>query len=208
MSAFCMVTGPSFLVASVGIGMLGSTSAGWRMVAAHHLSALVSGFIFSRLYRKPSSVRPLSQPVLSNVSPGNAFMQALSEAGSALLAVGCTMGFFGAIIEVLSQSGTTALLAQAISIPMGWLGLPSSLAQAIIAGVMEMTAGCKAASESALPLSLIAPLCTAMISFGGLSVQMQALYFLKDAVSKRTYFLQRFMHGALSFVIAWLIFLV
>lgn len=204
-ASFSMVTGPSFLVASVGIGMLGSTDAGWRMLAAHHLSAWVCGVLFCRLYRPQAAPRLNTQPSPAS-KQGSVFMQALSEAGGALLAVGCTMGFFGAIIEVMSQSGATAIIAQFIALPMGWIGLPPALSQALLAGMMEMTAGCQAAAQSGLPIAITAPLCTAMISFGGLSVQMQALYFFKGALPKRIYFLQRIMHALLSFALACLFF--
>lgn len=207
LASFCMVTGPSFMVASVGIGMLGSADVGWRMLAAHHLSALLAGFVFCRLYNGKGQAQPALSPATGQKSAG-VFMQALSGAGIALLAVGCTMGFFGAVIEVLNQSGILHTAARLIAVPMGWLGMPPALAQAALEGIIEMTSGCKTAADLGLPIATTAALSTALISFGGLSVQMQSLYFFNGAVSKRIYFAQRLLHACLSFALAQLIFLI
>ena len=75
------------------------------------------------------------------------------------------------------------------------------LLKAGVSGLLEMSLGINALTESGLEIKTLLPLIGAELAFGGLSVQMQVLAMTAGTdISPRLYLLSRPFHAALSAV--------
>ena len=88
----------------------------------------------------------------------------------------------------------------------GLWALPPELLRGFLLGLLEMTRGCLELGRTASPL---APVMAAfLISFGGVSINMQALSFLKKCnIKARTFFFRKTVHAFLSALLAIPLFL-
>ena len=146
MCLFCVAAGPAFVTGTVGAAMLGSRALGRILFAALTLSALTLGVLlrFTDEPPKPSSVPTVRQPLTRSICVS------VAEAGEAMLPLCAWVLLFSGICRVLCRFPTAAT-------PMICL--------------LEVTNGCKTASEAGLSLPVLA----AILGFGGLSVHCQVL---------------------------------
>jgi hypothetical protein len=81
-----------------------------------------------------------------------------------------------------------------------------STINAITNGVIELTKGCLDLSALNLPLNIVTPILSGLISFGGISIFLQAATFLKDAgINLKFYFKQKITHSIISVFISILL---
>lgn len=179
MMRFCVVSGPAFVVSTVGAELLGSAFHGWLLLIAQWAAALCIGVVGGRGQRKerPTSEKP---PVKINLlsAAGNA----VGEAARAMLVM---CGFVTAatcFLSVLDAAGLSRKLVD------------------VAAAVTEVSVGCIAWAPRGVLLS-------ACIGFGGLSVHGQiAALFAGKPVITRGFFAARLMHALLAAGIAALLF--
>ena len=94
-------------------------------------------------------------------------MDSISGAALSLWAVGSFIIFFSAAISLMQAVGLFSLLSSLVATPLSWLGLPPSLTDGVLRGVIEMTNGCNAIANASAPLSTKVLACTLIISFSG-----------------------------------------
>ncbi len=197
--SFSSTSGPFFVIGTVGALMLGSAKAGWLMLAAHVLSALLAGLLFCRLSGK-SETPPA-------ILPEKQYSDALSASVyDSILSVMNIGGFITLFYVLIDMIAATRLLLPAnhlLAALFSAIRLPAELAEPICFGIVEITRGCSMLAGTNAPLAAKAICCCFLISFGGLSINAQALtYVRKCGVSVGTYFLQKILHCALSVPIA------
>ncbi len=181
MMHFCVGAGPAFAVGAVGEAMLGNSRAGWVLLSAHLLAAWILGFTEAR--RAPL---PLSSTAHSPSLPfAVAFTAAVRAATEALV---CMSGFvilFSVCLSVADGSGLCV-----------WLDTYVAGGSVMLAGLLEVTAGCTAAAGAAVPLLFLVGF---FLSFSGLSVQCQVRSVLqKYPAVLKDFFLFRLLHGLLG----------
>ena len=147
---FCNNSGPLFMVGTVGVGLFGSARIGYILLAAHLLSAVLTGWLFS--FAGTGEVFQLTgrEGQSSKRSFGALLGECVAETSSVLISVG---GF---------------MMLYCVLIRMGTLIFPAGR---YFYGILEMTNG--TAQLTQLPLWLGVPLAGALISMGGLSVYSQ-----------------------------------
>jgi sporulation integral membrane protein YlbJ len=207
LAGFCNNAGPLFIVGLVGTAMYGSAEIGYRLLAAHLLSALAIGVglgMISKIgernkkqggsvsfrfdEKQPADVAATAQPVktVKSVSIGYVLGEAVKNAMDAMTLVGGLIALFSVFTRILTV-----------------LGLLSGLAS----GLLEVTNGVKALAEAgAMDTRLKLALTAGVISFGGLSVHAQAAHFLSQAEIKPSgYLLCKVIHGLLAAGVMYLI---
>lgn len=180
--AFGSTAGPLFILGSVGVKLLGDFRAGALIMLAHVLGSVINGAVFGRL-NKPaysfSEVKPSER-----LNAVKAFREALGNTVSAALTVAACMILFNVAIQLLTETGIVKIAGRVAEA----LGVPAGAGEGFVAGFVEITYGIKSLAGG-LPIKQTAPLIAALVSFGGMSVQMQSMFFLDEAgVKGRVFF--------------------
>ncbi len=194
-SALCSTSSPMFLLGSVGSLMFNSPAFGLGLFICHILSVLSVGFIFSFYKRKdkPTIQRAFTPKKVDNVLYESVYSSVVSS-----LTVGGLITIFYLITEILLSLGVFKLPVNLLTPLVGSEHYSSGL----ILGLFECTRGLKALSLGGIGF-LALPLATFICSFGGLSVIMQSLAFLKKAKIKTApFFLSKALSAVLGFVYA------
>lgn len=182
---------PSFAVTTVGAALFLSKKAGLIILCAQLFSAILTTILF----RKYGDNRPIARDFRIKREAVGLFDAALSSSLS-VLAVGTLVIAFYLFYNVLSNLKITLPLCYLINL----FTKDIKLAEGVTAGLFECTQGCLLLSECNSPLSI--PLCSAIISFGGLSVLAQSAAFLQKAnVNLKIFISGKLVQAALSFII-------
>jgi len=192
MISFTSATGPMFVVGAVGTQILHNYKAGLCILAAHYLATVLNGFIY-RGKRKHYGVNTnVAQPVkMDKLLWETAYNTVIS------LLVACVyIVMFNVIADIMEDLGVFRALSRALLA----LGIAPQAGVSVLYGLTEMTRGCVLLSQSALPITITAPLCCLLITFGGLSVCLQSVaYLAKCHVNPLRYLLAKTTQAILSF---------
>lgn len=198
--------GPSFMVGAVAAGMLLSPSAGLIIACAHYLAMITIGIFyrpFLTLSPQPSRREPPKQKKQEHPSLTGIVMDSIASSAVALWSVGSYLIFFSALISIINSFGILSTLGNVLAPAFRLLGISPNLAPAILSGAIEMTGGCVDAASALAPLSSKVLACTFIITFGGLSVAGQSLFYLrKTGVRLSTFLLAKLSGGILSVLFA------
>ena len=182
LACLCSTSGPMFLVGGVGSGILHSPTLGWIMLFSHLFSVWTVCF-FLRFTGK----RPSTKPALVPPRGGDLYEH-----------------IYSSVISILCVGGSIALFytfAQMASDALALVGV-SGQAAAFLAGLFEMTTGCKLFSSGANALS--AGACAFFVTFGGLCVLVQQIAYLNRAGVKTLPFVGvKLLQGVLSFALCF-----
>lgn len=189
----CGVMSPMFFIGSLGARI--GRQAGWVMLLAHWLSALATGAVCTVYYRckqrvplQTASRSPSGDPP-PDPSQNNRFPlvlpEAITGAAQALLSVFGAMTAFGVLAALLK--GLAELL-----FPVWAETHPEQIA--FLWALLEVGGGSFALLEHAPPLWVLCALC----SFGGLSIWMQNLLFLREMNNPMELLVWRGLHGVLG----------
>lgn len=166
--SFCSTSGPAFMVGAVGAGMLGSGLAGGIIAVSHYAGALINGAVYSHGYRTRRKVE--AGYCRDHIVPGAGIQESLTDSiTSSFRALGIILAYiviFMFVTDMLHMSGLLSLVG-------------NQSVRALVKGFFEMTVGCGAAAECRM-LSDAAKcvMCTAVMSWGGLSVLGQSMSML------------------------------
>ncbi len=181
MMHFCVGAGPAFAVGAVGGVMLGSIRAGWVLLLAHVVSAWLLGVFEAR--RVPLVCKTATRPLPQSLSV--AFTAAVQAATETLVAMSGFVILFSIALSLADGVGIAAFLDRYVA-----------GGSVMLAGVLEVTAGCMAAAGAATPLLFLVGF---FLSFGGVSVHCQVRTILqKYPAALKDFFLFRLLHGLLG----------
>lgn len=202
-SALFNLASPAFLIGTVCSRLFALNSApALLLMLSHYSSALL---LFSAYYsltnkRVKSKRRPENHPqkrdlryeVLNANSESivSVFPSALIESVSTMLKLCGTIVFFVSVTELLTSSPLLSML----SMPL----------RAIAVGLLEMTNGLYMLSVSSIEPRFALSCAGFMLSFGGISIFMQANAVLP--VRSRTYLCAKLAHGIFSAILCYMLF--
>lgn len=202
MSTFCSTSGPLFVVGSVGAGMFGSAKAGGIMLAAHLAAGLLAGLVF-RGYGKGSEreFSPLPPKECDNL-----LYEAVYNAVINVLVVGGFITLFYVLADMLTDFLILAPITALFALLFRGVPAGGQIAAALSAGILECTRGASMLAEAGLT-PLTAALATALISFGGISITMQSIVYLKRAgVKLSVHVAAKILHALVAFGLCLLFF--
>lgn len=177
----CICSGPSFVILTVGEGMLGSAGLGVRLFAAQALAGLLSAWVLRRPHR-PAKAKP------ADLSGGPVPEPPLRLDGVIADAALTYCKLCGFILYF-------RLLAGGLGQAVPGLGLPAAM-------VLEVCSGCDLASRAGRWASW---LCCAAISLQGGSVLLQVRTICPQEISFRPLLTARLLHLPLSLGLFWLL---
>ena len=195
MSAFCSTSGPLFIVGSVSVGMFGSAAAGKLLFLAHTLSALITGVIF-RFYGQtkktttsadknaPQTFRPSVSPAKKKAENDNVLYDCVYSSVVSL----ATVGGFICVFYVLADIFQNLDILYPLWKTLCFITKNEALSKAFSYGLIECTRGCKMLALCGLSTYSLA-FASSLIAFGGVSVLVQSVCFLKKANVKISVFL-------------------
>ena len=191
--SFCSTSGPTFLIGAVGVGMLGSVSAGVLIAAAHYLAAICNGILYSFFFPKQKLIQiPVKQRSGELLEM---FTEAILSAFKSLAIILAYIILFMFLTDLMYMGGL-----------FSWIPYPALSAAA--KGFFEMTVGCGALAQCAgFSLSLKCVFANMILSWGGLSIIGQSMSMLSGSGVPLSYFaLTKLTHsmfaGILTFLMA------
>lgn len=196
MLSFCVNAGPAFVISAVSIPIFHNVQVGFLVLAAHLCSnlavALIGGFKAGIPAREISNSRSQEE-----VSISVRVVASVNSATRSMVIVCSFIIAFSILLTIIELTGFQEGLTEFLS---GWI--ESQNAEALIAGIFEVTQGCSKISGSS-PLSVY--LLAGITSFGGICVHLQIAALLSGSgIKMKRYFLSRILHLPLSLLFVWL----
>lgn len=169
--SFCSTSAPLFVIGTIGTFMLENILQSVVILIAHYLSAIVTGLLFCNV--KPLSAKNVKTTDARPV-PENLIGESVNDSVISILSVGGLIAIFGLLIDVLSDIGFFSLFGNAAP---------------FVAGIFEMTRGAKEIIKNPPEVHTMIAALTALVSFGGICIFLQAMTFLAEAKIKARYYL-------------------
>ncbi len=197
-SCFCSTSSPMFLVSSVGTIMFNKTSLGVILLLSSVISAIIIGIIFSNYNKndKPKDIPFISSQKIDNILYESAYSSVIS-----LLVVGAIITMFYIFSSILFEFNVLSPIINLFALCLGDV----KKAKALTFGLIESTMGLKLLST--IKFSTLTPaLCAFICGFGGLSVIMQSIAYLKNAKIKTAPFIKaKLLCAVINFIITFVI---
>lgn len=191
--SYSSTSGPMFVLGTVGCLMLKNQLAGIVVLLCHYLSSLLNGLIYRNKERNVSI--PLS------ITSQNAWGESARNAVNSALLCGVYIAVFYMVAIMLKDIGFIDIISTLFRPLLG------EVSDGFAFGLIEMTGGCIALSQTNSPLTL--PAICAVISFGGLSVALQSITFLGECgIKSRHYFTSKITQSIIAFLLTYLVCLV
>lgn len=176
-ASFCFNSGPAFIITAVGQKMFGEIKIGLLIFITCSAASVITGFTYSRLYRKKSRIQTEQTVVNRDFSVSANLIKSVNESSRIIVNMClwiCVFSVFEAIFTSLFPSAAN------------YIGI-----------FAEVTQGCRLCAEKG-----DVALCCAVCSFGGLCTHLQIYPILKNIEIKyRHFFKYRLINSALSFIL-------
>lgn len=195
--SFTSTSGPLFVLGTVGMKLLGDYKAGVIIFISHILGALVNGL----LYRgEGNSSRDV---FINHTVDDDFFNSAISSTISSILQVGASIIFLNLISVALQDTMILDFTTKMVYL----ICKNEGVAYGVSVGFVEITKGISILSTQKIK-DIIVPIST-IISFGGLSVMIQSMSFLRKIGIKSSYYiLTKISQAILTFAISTILALI
>ena len=200
LSLLCSTSGPLFIIGAVGATMFQNKTVGFIIYITHILSAIITAFIFRNFFEPPVD----RQFSLFIDKSDNALYDSVYSSVISVLIVGGFVSVFYVISEILCDFNILLPLSYIIEVILSPFNL-QGVGNAVAFGFVEFTKGAKTLSSlGTTPLTV--SLANFIITFGGVSVILQSLAFLKKAKVTASFFiLGKFMQALIASISCYFI---
>ena len=200
--SFCSTSGPLFIVGSVGVGLLFSAKIGYILLISHIASSILNGMIYRNVFVDKTEI---DFDFENQKTTQNLLGESMKDSILSILVVGGFIAMAFLIVDLFVSLN--------LFYPINWLlekfGISGEIGTIFSSGFLEVSKGCLMISNTGLSNAIKATFASFFIGFGGISVFLQAVTFLKDAkVNLKFYFFQKITHGILSAGLTFLICLI
>lgn len=200
--AFTANVSPAFLLSVVAFSLLGEKELGPYLAGLHYGTNLFLTVICLLTAKEKNSLSAQRKPALSG-RPSSFF----TLFQNALFRSLRTMVLIGAIVTgcfLLMAFFKTVGLSKPILDGSPLSNTAKQGVTSFCAGLLEITAGTKAVTETVLPLQTKIALLSGFLAFGGLSAALQIRSVIAETdLSLRFYFRYKALQGSLAFFLAW-----
>ena len=186
MQALCTNCGILFAVGTVASGLLDMPEYSVLLYGSHILSAVIVALFMSMPYKRTCmsavSVKKAYKEIdLSNI--GVKISDSFAAVIYTMLRIGVYIAVFSLIIKLLGCCGALSAVVKAFERVIG------PTASALVPGILEITNGCGVLPSLALGAGAV-PIACALITWSGLSIQMQSMPYLNKAGIKTFSFIK------------------
>lgn len=195
MLSFCSVSGPMFMIGTVGVAIFSSYTAGLIIFTSNLIACLINGLI----YRAQASE---SKPQYLPKQNENILADSVYDSLISILMVGAYIILSFIIIDLLKETNILHVISKSIC-GVFYIRPHQNIVESVLCGAVEITRGIIDLSITNIPLKLKAILSSGLIGFGGFSVMLQSISFLsKSKINLRYMALQKITQSAISLLIS------
>ena len=193
--SYSMITGPAFLIGTVGYEFLGSHRLGMILAAGHYIGAYVNGIFFGKAYAAARQMPPGKRGEERKQSGAESGFGALTDA---------ILESFRSIGIILAYIILFMIAADLLQFSGALRFAPTAEAAAVLKGMFEMTVGCSSLAACQCSQTVKTVLAAFIVTFGGLSVTGQSVSMLRNCgVKFGELFVMKLSHGILSAIITF-----
>ncbi len=196
MMSFCSVSGPMFIVGTVGVAVFGSVRVGYVILAANIIASLLNGLIYRGKNREQTQIK------LEETAPSSSLLaDSVYDSLKSILLVGAYMVLAFLMIDLMNNTHIFSLVTKLIC---GIFSIKNCQSvNAVLAGIFEITRGVIDIQASGCPLQISAVIASGLIGFGGISILLQSLTFLKTLkIKTSSIVLQKITQGMFACLVA------
>lgn len=189
--SFCNNSGPLFILGAVGSAIYANGKIGVILYISHIIATLLVGFLF-RFYARDKHIAPDYAVNQTEEGFSQVFSKVLANSLNSILTVSGAVIFFSVISGIVTEH------------------LPANdIIKSLVTGILELTGGTKAISETRLPLTIKLVMSAFVVGFAGISVHLQvASIMAKHHLSLVPYIFGKLLHGLFSALFTLLYFLI
>lgn len=197
-------SGPLFMLGAVTVGILGNIKLAPLILYPHYLGVITLGILFRFYKSKNNNIKINKNPInisllIKKFSPakklppiGFILGNSVKNSMNSLFLIGGFIIFYSVVIELLFISKFIDLIYYVFPIDKITL-------QGILAGIIELTIGCKKIANSSLSLITKISIINFFIGWSGLSIHSQVMAFLSSTdINGKVYIFAKFLHGVLA----------
>ncbi|MFD2114484.1 sporulation integral membrane protein YlbJ [Paenibacillus yanchengensis] len=234
--AFTTTSDPIFLIGAVSVGFYKNVAVAPILAIAHYGGGILIGlcmrFYGNRVVAHSSNDKEVETNNKNRLSSafeamhaarlkdgrtiGKLLQDAIESSLKLMFVVGGLVVFFSVLMELLTQTGLMQVAAQSLRHLFTLVGMPPSLADAILHGLFEVTLGARSAAEahtydtsgSSIHLMLVHQVAIGafILSWAGLSVHAQIASLLsKTDMRYAPLLFARLIHGIISALLVYLL---
>lgn len=204
--AFTNNSGPLFIIATVGIGLFGSSTTGFLLLITHLLSAIsvaiLIGLFSEKKYKslQNNSEFNLDKNPLSFSSLGDILSKSILNSVNTLFLIGGFVVLFSVIISILIQCGIFSIFEILLTPVFNLFNIDANFIKASLVGFLEVTTGVNMISSIYIKnISVNIIFTSFVLGFGGLSVSLQILSVIsKSDLSIKPYLVGKLMQACFS----------
>jgi hypothetical protein len=176
--------------------MFHSTRVGIIVLISHFLGAFLNGVLFRKLHSKKDNLAyKLEMPKKND----NLLEDCMLSSIKSILIVG---GYIALSYMIISLADSYNLFLPISTLFNQIFGISTDITTNILKGMVEMTCGIQQLSMLNLSENLNIILSTALVSFGGLSIFLQAYTYLASSKIKvKVYLVEKILHTIISVII-------
>lgn len=197
----CSTSSPIFTISIVGATLFNDVSFGIKLFVTHFLSSIIIGILFS-FYKGRQKINDRhSTTYIIDKNYFDIFFDSITKSVSSILIVGSLITVFYLLTEILTSTG---ILTPVICF-FNLFFRNETISKGITLSIFECTKGLSVLSSTKIT-TLTLPLCASICGFGGLSVILQSIMFLKNAKIKTTvFFFSKIVSVVVNFILGFII---
>jgi len=201
MLSFCSVSGPMFIIGTVGVAVFNSYKMGLIILISNVAACLINGL----LYRGKLNT---GKNILYTSKTKNTLADIVLDSLSSILMVGCYIIISFVAIDLLKEVNAFYVISNGISLMFNDPNL-CKVIESILSGFFEITKGVIDLSLTNVNLAIKTVLSSGIIAFGGISILLQSVGFLNNLnIPIKTILLQKFTQCVLAVIISIIITLI
>lgn len=198
MLSFCSVSGPMFILGTVGVCMFNSMKIGLIILISNILASLLNGLI----HCKKSNQKQIE---IKTIQYDNILSKSVYDSMINILLVGAYIVLSFLVIDMLENLKILSVVSASIS-SVSFNLLTPDIVKSLLIGFVEITRGSLEFSMLNISPLLSIVFVSGIIGFGGLSVFMQSVGFINNLNIKKSHiFKQKITQGIIASIIAFII---
>lgn len=199
MLSFCSVSGPMFMLGTVGLAMFQSFKLGIIILISNIFASLINGIIYrgnNEILINKHSFQPQKKKDLSDI---------VFDSLISILMVGAYIVLSYLIIEILNNLKVFTFISNIICCVFN-IEPYQDVVLSVLNGLVEITRGTFDLSQTNISMFSKGIIASSLIGFGGISIMLQSVNFLsKLNISVKTMFKQKLTQGILCGIISTLL---
>jgi len=194
--SFCSLSGPMFMLGTVGIAIFNSYTAGLIILISNILGGLINGLI----YRGKKS--PIENKTYTSKKSNNILTDSVYDSMQSILMVGGFVVLSFLLIDLLKNTYILSNISGTICSVFHCHNL-QPVVESTLCGILEITRGIIDLNTTQTSLSVKTIIASGLIGFGGISIMLQSLSFVsKIKLPIKTVILQKITQSVITTIIA------